>query len=124
LAWRTRSSWLPASESECDAELEKARGQDGAEPTLRGANEASLRGESCLRGEPSFGAVRANDIDMAIGAPARHAHPPGIAANFAVLDEAALDVRLEIDFHLLAAVGTHHEEQVFHARPTLLARVQ
>ena len=42
----------------------------------------------------------------------RHADTPWIAANLAVLDEAAVDVRLDVDFHLLAAKRTRDQELV------------
>ena len=39
---------------------------------------------------------------------------PGIAAHLAVLNEAAVDVRLDVDFHLLAAKRTRDQELVRH----------
>ena len=39
---------------------------------------------------------------------------PGIAAHLAVLNEAAVDVRLDVDFHLLAAKRTRDQELVGH----------
>src|ERR1700722_11601366 len=41
-------------------------------------------------------------------------HAPRVAADLAVLDEVALDVRLEIDLDLLTAVGARDEKGVFH----------
>ena len=48
-------------------------------------------------------------MDVAVLAAARHADPPGIAADFAILDEAALDVGLDVDFHGLAAIRARDE---------------
>jgi hypothetical protein len=36
----------------------------------------------------------------------RHLDPPGIAADLAVLNEAATDVRLDVDFQIFAAERT------------------
>jgi len=47
---------------------------------------------------------------------------PGIAAHLAVLNEAAVDVRLDVDFHLLAAKRTRDQELVGHdGNPTARA---
>ena len=40
---------------------------------------------------------------------------PGIAAHLAVLNEAAVDVRLDVDFHALAAKRTRDQELVGHS---------
>ena len=51
----------------------------------------------------------------------RHADAPWIAAHLAVLNEAAVDVRLDIDFQLLTAIGARHQELVWHSgNPTAL----
>ena len=52
--------------------------------------------------------VAASDVDA-----------PRIAADFAILDEAALHVRLDVDFHLLAAEWTCDQELVGHVRAIL-----
>jgi hypothetical protein len=57
-------------------------------------------------------AVGAADLDVAVVAGPAHADTPGVAAHLAVLDERAADVRLEVDFDLLAAVRTGDEELV------------
>lgn len=44
----------------------------------------------------------------------RDANPPWIATDLAVLNEAAMDVRLDVDFHLLAAKRTRDQELVWH----------
>jgi len=41
-------------------------------------------------------------------------HEPGVAADFAVLDEAAADVFFDGDLDVLAAVGTGDQEFVRH----------
>jgi len=46
----------------------------------------------------------------------RHADPPRITADFAVLNEAAMDVRLDVDLHLFAAKRTRDQEVVRHCR--------
>jgi len=55
-------------------------------------------------------------VDNAIVVSTRHADAPWIAADLAVLDEAAMDVRLDIDLHLLAAERTRDQELVWHVR--------
>ena len=63
----------------------------------------------------SLRAVGAGDVDVAIFAAARYAHAPRVAADLAVLDEAAFDIRLHVDFHRLAAIRARHEMLVVHA---------
>jgi hypothetical protein len=41
-----------------------------------------------------------------------HVDAPGIAADLAILNEAAADVRFHVDLHLLAAERTRHQEYV------------
>ena len=41
-------------------------------------------------------------------------HAPWIAAHLAVLDEGAVDIRLEIDLHFFAAVRTGHKDLFAH----------
>src|ERR1700681_3598954 len=43
-------------------------------------------------------------------------HAPRVAADLAVLNEVALDVRLEVDFDLLTAVGAGDEKGVVHGQ--------
>jgi len=59
---------------------------------------------------PSFGSVGARDGNAPLLAASSHAHTPRVAADFAVLDERAADVGLDVDLDLLAAVGTGDEE--------------
>jgi hypothetical protein len=47
-------------------------------------------------------------------AAARHPNPPGIAADFAILDEAAFDIRFDVDVHGLAAVRAGHHMLIRH----------
>jgi hypothetical protein len=56
--------------------------------------------------------VGARDLDVAVLAAACHPNPPRIAADFAVLDEAAADVRFEINLDLLAAVRARDEKLI------------
>ena len=62
----------------------------------------------------SFRSVGARNVDAAVVSRPRHADPPGIAADFAVLDEAAVHIGLEVDFDLLPAIRTHHDELIVH----------
>jgi hypothetical protein len=55
-------------------------------------------------------------MDNAIVVSARHLDAPWIAANLAVLNEAAGDVRLDVDFRVLAAKRTRDQELVGHYR--------
>jgi len=55
------------------------------------------------------------DIDDPVVVPARHSNPPGIAAHFAILHEAAGNIRLHVDLQCLAAVWTGDQELVRHA---------
>jgi hypothetical protein len=59
-----------------------------------------------------FRAVAARHVDNALFVPARHADAPRIAAYFAILDERAAHVRLDIDLYLLTAEGTRDRELV------------
>ena len=72
------------------------------------ASRASRRDAGSLR------SVGARDVDVPVVSRPRHADPPGIAADFAVLDEAAFHVGLEIDFDLLPAVRAHHDKLIVH----------
>jgi hypothetical protein len=53
-------------------------------------------------------------VDNAIIVSTGHADAPWIATDLAVLDEAAMDIRLDIDLHLLAAERTRDQELVWH----------
>src|SRR5437867_13374331 len=66
----------------------------------------------------SLRAVGAHDLDVAVIARARDTHSPRVAADFAVLDESAFDVGLEIDLDLLAAVRARHEKLIVHVAET------
>ncbi len=72
---------------------------------------------SSRQGRPEgglLGAVGTGDLDVSVVAAPGDAHAPRIAADLAILDEAALDVGLDIDFHGLAAVRTGYEMLVIH----------
>ena len=62
----------------------------------------------------SFGAVCPRYLDLPILVTTRHMYSPRIAANLAVLDEGAGHVRLDVDFHLLAAERTCDQKVVRH----------
>jgi hypothetical protein len=51
-----------------------------------------------------------------IVASTHHVDAPWIAANLAVLNEAAVHVRLDVDFQVFAAKRTYHKESVWHRR--------
>jgi hypothetical protein len=55
-------------------------------------------------------------MDNAIVVSIRHLDAPRIAADFAILNEAAVNVWLDIDFHLLATKRTRDNELVCHSR--------
>jgi len=59
-------------------------------------------------------------VDNPIVVSTRHVDAPWIAANLAVLNEAAADVRLDVDFQLLAAKRTGDQELVWHHEPSAL----
>ena len=54
-------------------------------------------------------------IDPTVAIAARYADAPWVAAHFAVLNEAAGDIGLNVDFDILAAVRTRHNKQIVHA---------
>ena len=51
-------------------------------------------------------------MDNPIFVSTRHVDAPWIAADLAVLNEAAIDVRLDVDLNLLAAKRTGNQELV------------
>jgi hypothetical protein len=51
-------------------------------------------------------------MDSPIFVPTRHADAPRIAADLAVLNEDAVDVRLDVDLQLLAAKRTRDQKLV------------
>jgi hypothetical protein len=53
-----------------------------------------------------FGAVGAGDLDDALAFLTGDADAPWVATDFAILDEAAFDVRLDVDLDVFAAVRT------------------
>jgi hypothetical protein len=55
-------------------------------------------------------------VDNPIVVSTRHANAPWIAADLAVLNEAAMDVRLDVDLHLLTTKRTRDQELVWHFR--------
>src|SRR5215470_16282398 len=69
-----------------------------------------------MRFRRSFGAIGTRDDDVAFVAAAGDPDSPGVAADFAVLDEAAADVGLDVDLDLLAAVRTRDQEAIVHRR--------
>jgi hypothetical protein len=75
-----------------------------------------VRGEASRYVAELLRAVSAFHVDPSLVAGARHADAPRIAADLAVLDEAAFDVRLEVDLDLFTAVRTGHQELIVHPR--------
>ena len=59
-------------------------------------------------------AIRADDVDPSIVAVVRDADSPRAAADFAVLDEAAVEIRFDVNLDFLSAIGARHEKTVFH----------
>jgi hypothetical protein len=57
-------------------------------------------------------------MDNPIVASTRHLDAPWIAANLTVLNEAAVDVRLDVDFQALAAKRARDQELVWHLQPS------
>jgi hypothetical protein len=57
-------------------------------------------------------------MDNPIVVSARHMDAPWIAANLAVLNEATVNVRLDVDFQVLAAKRTRDQELVWHLPPS------
>ena len=53
-------------------------------------------------------------MDNPIVTSTRHLDAPWIAANLTVLNEAAVDVRFDVDFQVLAAKRTPDQELVWH----------
>jgi hypothetical protein len=53
-------------------------------------------------------------MDNPVVVSARHEDAPWIAADLAILHEAAMDIRLDVDFHLLAAKRTRDHELLGH----------
>src|SRR5882762_3346156 len=86
------------------------------------AIELASRREEWRAGE-LLGAVRAIHIEISFAGGSANAHPPRVAAHLAVLDERAVDVGLDVDFDLLAAVRAGHREPIVrlvrHAPPPL-----
>src|SRR5438034_1856929 len=68
-----------------------------------------------LRAFPQLlGTVRLGDVNPALIAVTEDTKLPGIAADLAVLNQPAANVRLEVDFDLLATVRPRHDELVGH----------
>jgi hypothetical protein len=74
------------------------------------------RGRQITSFARSLRSVCACHVDNPIVVSTRHADAPWIAADLAVLNEAAMDVRLDVDFHLLAAKRTGDQELIGHLR--------
>ena len=64
----------------------------------------------------SVRAVSARHVDPSIVAAARNANVPRIAADLAVLNECASDVRLQIDLDLFTAIRTGDEVRIVHVK--------
>jgi hypothetical protein len=64
------------------------------------------------RVDASLGSIGTGDVDSPIFTSTRHADPPWIATGFAVLNEAPGDIRLDVDFQLLAAKRTCDQELI------------
>ena len=62
----------------------------------------------------SFRAICARQMDRPILVPTRHGNAPGIAADFAILNEAAVYISLDVDLQLLAAKRARHQEFIRH----------
>jgi len=60
----------------------------------------------------SFRSISARQLDSPVFVSTRHPDEPWIAADFAVLNEAAVDVTLDVDLHLLAAKRTRDQKLV------------
>jgi len=60
--------------------------------------------------------ISPSHIDPTVAIAARYADAPWVAAHFAVLNEAASDIRFEIDLEFLAAIRTLDGELFFHTR--------
>jgi rhodanese-related sulfurtransferase len=58
--------------------------------------------------------VVASDVHVTIFTAPNDANAPGVAAHLAILHEAARDVRLEVDFDVLAAVRARYDKIVVH----------
>ena len=63
--------------------------------------------------------VRAAHLDVALVAVAQDPNRPRVAADFAVLNQAAGYVGLDVDFDLLEAVRAIDEESIFHVLHTI-----
>ena len=62
----------------------------------------------------SLGTVGPRDVHVAVLAASRHAYAPRVAADLAVLHEAALHVGFDVDFDRLATVRTGHQVLIVH----------
>lgn len=58
-------------------------------------------------------------MDSPIVVSTGHVDAPGIAADLAILNEAAADVGLDVDLRQLATEGTRDQELVWHLRRQL-----
>jgi hypothetical protein len=58
--------------------------------------------------------VASGDFYVSLIARSDNPHAPWIAAHLAVLDQGAVDIRLQIDLHFFAAVRTGHQELFAH----------
>jgi hypothetical protein len=71
-------------------------------------------GQQFRRDDRSFRSICACHMYSPIVVSTRHVDAPWIAADLAVLNEAAVDVRLDVDLQLLAAKRTRDQELVRH----------
>ena len=58
--------------------------------------------------------VRARDFDIALAVFVRDPDTPRIATDFAVLDEGAAHVGLDVDLDLFSAVRAHDQRRIVH----------
>jgi hypothetical protein len=63
-----------------------------------------------------FGSVCAHYVYAAIIVATDHADAPRITTNLTVLNEAASDIRFDVNLHLFTAVRTDHQKLVWHRR--------
>jgi hypothetical protein len=58
--------------------------------------------------------VGSTNVDRPVVAPTADPHSPRVTTDFAILDEAAFDICLDIDLDSFAAVGTGDHEFIAH----------
>src|SRR5436190_13488131 len=83
-------------------------GTPGRRANSRNAKRTSDMSSTLRSNRALLRTVGARDVDRSLIAFTGDANPPGIAAHFAVLDEAAVHLRLDVDLRLFAAVRAGH----------------